>query len=56
MAEIESYVATLQQHSTTTQIIHDPDALRNYAVDGVLPRLAIIPETVAQVSDRKSVV
>jgi len=50
MTEIESYVTTLQQYSTTAQITHDPDALRNFAVDGMLPRLAIIPETVEQVS------
>ena len=50
MTEIESYITTLQQYSTTAQITNDPDALRNFAVDGMLARLAIIPETVEQVS------
>jgi len=50
MTEIESFAATLQQYSTAIRTISDPDELRNYAVDGVLPRFAIIPETVEQVS------
>ncbi len=50
MTEIESYAATLQQYSNTMQIINDPDELRNYSVDGMLPRLAVIPETLEQVS------
>src|SRR6266487_45559 len=50
MAEIETFATTLQQNSTTIRTISDPDELRNYAVDGVLPRLAVIPETVEQVS------
>src|SRR6516225_9507792 len=50
MTEIESYATTLQQYSTDIRTVYDPDELRQYAVDGVLPRLAIIPETVEQVS------
>ena len=50
MTEIESFATTLQQHSTTIRTISDPDELRTYAVDGVLPRFVIIPETVEQVS------
>src|SRR5437879_10088090 len=50
MTEIESFATTLQQYSTAIRTISDPDELRNYAVDGVLPRFAIIPETVEQVS------
>src|SRR5438876_7173269 len=50
MAEIETFATTLQQNSTTIRTISDPDELRNYAVDGVLPRFAVIPETVDQVS------
>jgi glycolate oxidase FAD binding subunit len=50
MTEIESFATTLQQYSTTIRTISEPDELRNYAVDGVLPRLVIIPETVEQVS------
>ena len=50
MTEIESFATTLQQYSTAIRTISDPDELRNYAVDGMLPRFAIIPETVEQVS------
>src|SRR6266568_6125363 len=50
MAEIETFSTTLQQNSTTIRTISDPDELRNYAVDGLLPRLAVIPETVEQVA------
>ena len=50
MTEIESYATTLRKYSTAFRTISDPDDLRQYAVDGVLPRLAVIPETVEQVS------
>src|SRR3989475_5674930 len=50
MTEIEPLATTLQQYSTAIRTISDPDELRNYAVDGMLPRFAIIPETVEQVS------
>jgi glycolate dehydrogenase FAD-binding subunit len=50
MTEIESFATTLQQYSTAMRTTSDSDELRNYAVDGVLPRFAIIPETVEQVS------
>ncbi len=50
MTEIETFATTLQQNSTAIRTISDPDELRNYAVDGVLPRFAVIPETVEQVS------
>ena len=50
MTEIESYATALRQYSTTIQVMSDPGELRHYGVDGMLPRLAIIPETVEQVS------
>jgi len=50
MSEIESFATTLQHYSTAIRTISDPDELRNYAVDGMLPRFAIIPETVEQAS------
>src|SRR5256886_8648424 len=50
MSEIESFATTLQHYSDAIRTISDPDELRNYAVDGMLPRFAIIPETVEQVS------
>lgn len=49
MAEIETFVTTLQQYTSAVQVISDPDKLRNYAIDGLLPRLAVIPETAEQV-------
>src|SRR5437016_6186327 len=50
MADIESFATTLQHYSTAIWTVSDPDELRNYAVDGLLPRFAVIPETVEQVS------
>src|SRR5712691_1140 len=50
MADIESFATTLQHYSTSIWTVSDPDELRNYAVDGLLPRFAVIPETVEQVS------
>jgi glycolate oxidase FAD binding subunit len=50
MAEIETFATTLQQYSTAIRTISDLDELRNYAVDGLLPRFVVIPETVEQVS------
>src|SRR5215469_16370260 len=50
MTEIESYVDAIQHYSETTQIINTPDELRKYSVDGMLPRLAMIPGTLEQVS------
>jgi glycolate oxidase FAD binding subunit len=50
MTEIESFASTLQQNSSAIRTISDPHDLRNYTVDGVLPRFALIPETVEQVS------
>ena len=50
MSEIETFAASLQQYTPAVQIVSDPDEPRNYAVDGVLPRLTVIPETVEQVA------
>src|SRR6266516_1585140 len=50
MAEIETFAASLLQYTPAIQIVSDPDELLNYAVDGVLPRLTVIPERVEQVA------
>lgn len=50
MPEIETFATTLQQYSSSMRIVDDPEELRNYAIDGLLPRLAVIPETVEQVA------
>jgi glycolate oxidase FAD binding subunit len=50
MAEVETFATALQQYSSTIRIVSDPGELRNYALDGLLPRIAVIPETVEQVA------
>jgi glycolate oxidase FAD binding subunit len=50
MAEIETFATTLRQYSSAVRIVVNSDELRNYALDGLLPRLAVIPETVEQVA------
>ncbi len=50
MAEIETFATTVQQYASAVRIVSDPDELRNYAIDGLLPRLAVIPETAEQVA------
>src|SRR6266581_3799590 len=50
MAEIETFVTILQQYTPAIQIVSNHDVLRNYTVDGLLPRLAVIPDTVEQVA------
>ncbi len=50
MAEVETFATSLQQYSSAVRIISNSSELRNYAVDGLLPRLAVIPETVEQVA------
>ena len=50
MTEIETFATILQQYSSAIPIISDLNELRNYAVDDLLPRFVVIPETVEQVS------
>jgi glycolate oxidase FAD binding subunit len=50
MTEIETFATTIQQYASAVRIVSDPDEIRNYAIDGLLPRLAVIPETVEQVA------
>src|SRR6266852_4942493 len=49
MAELQAFATNLGQFTPAMQIISDPDELRNYTVDGLLPRVTVIPETVEQV-------
>ncbi|HEU5227856.1 MAG TPA: FAD-binding oxidoreductase [Ktedonobacteraceae bacterium] len=46
MAEIEALAGMLQRHVPTASLVTDTDTLRNYSVDGVLPRLVVTPSTV----------
>src|SRR5437588_2249412 len=50
MAEIETYIADVQQFLPSLQITSDPDALRDYTIDGVLPRLVAMPSDKEQVA------
>ncbi|MDQ2715902.1 MAG: FAD-binding oxidoreductase [Chloroflexota bacterium] len=50
MGEFEQLTAALQEHLPAPQVITNPDTLRDYAVDGLLPRLVVIPDTVEQVT------
>src|SRR6266852_7908076 len=49
MAELQAFATNLEQFTHAMQIISDPDELRNCTVEGLLPRVTVIPETVEQV-------
>lgn len=49
MAEFEIFATAVQQLATGMQVISHPEAMREYAIDGLLPRLVVIPGTVEQV-------
>lgn len=48
MSEIDTLKAALQQHVPAIQISSEAEFLRNYAIDGILPRLVATPTTVEQ--------
>jgi glycolate oxidase FAD binding subunit len=50
MSEIETLATTINEFAPTAQVSTDAETLQSYAIDGVLPRLVVIPETVEQVS------
>src|SRR6202521_2454829 len=50
MAEIETFLAGVQKHMPSLQITHDPEALRDYTIDGILPRLVVTPDNKEQVA------
>ena len=45
MSSLELFVADVQQLLPAMLITSEPDALRDYTIDGVLPRLVITPTT-----------
>ncbi len=52
MNEIETFVQAAQQHLPDMPLTSSPDALRNYTIDGILPRVVVTPgdkDEVAQV-------
>src|SRR5947209_5277046 len=49
MGEIETLKSIIQEHAPAAQVTSETDTLRNYAVDGLLPRLVVTPTTVEEV-------
>src|SRR5437868_6941267 len=49
MGEIETLKAIIQEHAPAAQVTSETDTLRNYAVDGLFPRLVVTPTTVEEV-------
>ena len=50
MGEIEPFIAAIRQYTPEAQITSESDSLRNYVVDGLLPRVVITPTAVEQVA------
>ena len=50
MTEIETFAVDVSQYASTGQVTTDPDALRHYAIDGILPRIVVTPAGVEQVA------
>ncbi|GHO95924.1 glycolate oxidase [Reticulibacter mediterranei] len=48
MGKIETLANELQQQMPHVEIVADAEILRNYAVDGILPRLIVTPTTVTE--------
>ena len=46
MGEIELFASTLQSQVPHAQAITDVNALQDYTVDGVMPRIVVTPTTV----------
>lgn len=50
MGQIEALVSALQQHVPTADVISNIDTLREYAIDGVIPRLVVTPTGVEEIA------
>jgi glycolate dehydrogenase FAD-binding subunit len=50
MVEIETFAITLQQSIPGIKLTINPDELRDYTIDGMLPRMVVIPATTEQVA------
>src|ERR1700688_819234 len=48
MTEIGTFLADLQQFMPSLPIISEPGALRDYTIDGILPRLVVTPDNKEQ--------
>ncbi|HAH01115.1 MAG TPA: hypothetical protein DDW33_09505 [Ktedonobacter sp.] len=49
MGDIETFAGDLQTFASTALVTSEADTLRNYAVDGILPRFVVTPTNVEQV-------
>ncbi len=56
MAEIETFLADVQQFMPSLPLISEPDALRDYTIDGILPRLVVTPDNKEQVAQLTALV
>lgn len=50
MIEIDRFISEIRQHIPEIQAINDPALLRDYAVDGLLPRLVVAPENAQEIA------
>jgi glycolate oxidase FAD binding subunit len=50
MLEIDTFINEIQQRMPGLSLIHDAALLRNYAVDGLLPRLVVTPASAEEVA------
>ena len=50
MTDIETFAAAISPYVPSAQVTTDPDALRDYAVDGFFPRIVVTPASVEQVA------
>jgi glycolate oxidase FAD binding subunit len=49
MSEITTFVDALRQYAPQAEVTNDTESLRNFTIDGVLPRLVVTPTTVDEV-------
>lgn len=50
MGEVGEFIVVLYKHIPAIFVTNNPDTLRDYTIDGVLPRLVITPTTVDEVA------
>src|SRR5579864_680063 len=50
MSSLELFVTDVQQHLPGMSITGDPQLLRDYTIDGVMPRLIVTPATKEEVA------
>src|SRR5512136_2482050 len=50
MPKIDKLIPMLKEIVGEPQVIHDPDKLKAYALDGKKPKMVVSPETIDQVS------